>query len=110
CDEVIFLDHGQIVARGTPLELTKQIPAAELRLTFAGDEAAVRRYCEAEGLQFHFAREAQVVIQSDERTIPKVIFDLNGLGAEITDIDLRKPDLEDVFLQIARRNNVVQSH
>ena len=34
CDEVIFLDHGKIVAQDTPVELTKRIPMAKLSLTF----------------------------------------------------------------------------
>ena len=31
CDEVIFLDRGEVVAHGTPAELTRRIPHAELR-------------------------------------------------------------------------------
>ena len=34
CDEVIFLDHGKIVAQDTPLNLTKKITGAQLRLIF----------------------------------------------------------------------------
>src|SRR5688572_10841389 len=34
CDEVIFLDHGHIVAQDTPLNLTKRITGSELRLVF----------------------------------------------------------------------------
>src|SRR5579864_7657272 len=33
CDEVIFLDHGRIVAQDTPLGLTKRIRSAQLQLT-----------------------------------------------------------------------------
>ena len=39
CDEVIFLDHGRIVAQDTPLGLTKRIPTATLKIVFDGENS-----------------------------------------------------------------------
>jgi hypothetical protein len=44
-----------------------------------------------------------VHIQAEEKNIPKVIFGVSNTGIWITDIDIKKPKLEDVFLQIARQ-------
>jgi ABC-2 type transport system ATP-binding protein len=108
CDDVIFLDHGEIVAQGTPLDLTKQIPDAELQLAFDRRHGSVVEYLTARGHRFHVPKDCQVVITMHEREIAQILTDITGLGTAITEIDLRKPDLEDVFLQIARRSNVVQ--
>src|ERR1700738_2982806 len=41
CDEVIFLDHGRIVAQDTPAGLTKRIANSCLRVTFDGEPTVV---------------------------------------------------------------------
>jgi hypothetical protein len=66
-------------------------------------------YLESRGLRFASPKDWTVVITTLERAIPQIITDLSGLGATITDIDIRKPDLEDVFLQIARRRYVLEA-
>ena len=106
CDEVIFLDHGEIVAHGTPSDLTKQIPEAELQLSFEGEQKKVTCYLEAENHRYHVTRESEVIVTAPERALPKIIYDISQQGVTITDIDVSKPDLEDVFLLIARRANV----
>ena len=109
CDEVIFLDRGQIVAHGTPSQLTRRIPHAELQLAFEGEPAAVMRYLDAASHTYRMLDESKVVVTTNERDISQIIFDLRQMGTAITDVDTRKPDLEDVFLQIARREHVVQT-
>ena len=52
--------------------------------------------------------ESSVIVTTHERDISQIIFDIRQMGTAITDIDVRKPDLEDVFLQIARREHVTQ--
>jgi ABC-2 type transport system ATP-binding protein len=108
CDEVIFLNRGEIVARGTPLELTRQIPGTELSLSFEHEHAAVLEYLTANQHRFEVPRHAQVIITTHDRAIPQIISDVSDLGTSIIDIDVRKPDLEDVFLQIARKGSVPQ--
>jgi ABC-2 type transport system ATP-binding protein len=108
CDEVIFLDRGQIVARGTPVELTRRIPHAELQLAFDGETAPVRRYLDAANHSYRMLDESSVIVTTNERDISQIIFDIRQMGTAITDVDTRKPDLEDVFLQIARRDHVTQ--
>ena len=102
CDDVIFLDRGRIFAHDTPLGLTKRIRTATLTLTFDGERAAVERFLAERGERFRFTHPFSVSIETTEQAIPALIFDVKTAGVWITDIDVRKPTLEDVFLTIAR--------
>jgi len=102
CDEVIFLDRGRIVAHDTPLGLTKRIGTARLTLTFDGDRRAVAAFLQERGQRHTFIQPYVVSIDTTEALIPGLIFGLSEHGLWITDIEVRKPTLEDVFLKIAR--------
>ncbi|MBI2431190.1 MAG: ABC transporter ATP-binding protein [Candidatus Levybacteria bacterium] len=101
CDRVIFLDHGKIVAEDSPLNLTKQVGLATLALTFDGKKQTVESYLKKEKIPFTFVKNYLVHIQTEEKKIPSIIFDL-GKHIWLTDIDVKKPTLEDVFLEIVR--------
>src|SRR5207302_3206782 len=47
CDEVIFLDHGKIVAHDTPLNLMKSISGVQIRLTFYDNKDTIDQYLKA---------------------------------------------------------------
>lgn len=102
CDEVIFLDKGTIVAEDTPLGLTKRVRKAQLQLVFAGERDAMESYLTKNDLAFSFLQDFMVRIDIEEKDIAKTISEASTLGLEITDIEVRKPTLEDIFLHIAR--------
>lgn len=103
CDRVIFLDHGNIVAQDTPLGLTKTIETAEIKLTFdTGGKELIQEYAVEHKLIHTFKSDHVVVIQAGEKEIPKIIFGISKKGVWMTDIEIQKPTLEDVFLHIAR--------
>lgn len=105
CDEVIFLDHGTIVAQDSPQNLTKQISHATLQVTYEQKPAGLDTYLSEHAHSHSFPTPFSVAIKSHERDIPGLLFDLSKTGMWITDIEVRKPTLEDVFLQIARDKN-----
>lgn len=103
CDRVIFLDHGKIVAEDTPLGLTKRIGVATLLITFDGPQQPVMAYLKMQKhVSFEFPRAHTVSILLPEADIPKVLFGLSNNDVWLTDIDIQKPDLEDVFVSIAK--------
>ena len=102
CDRVMFLDHGKIVAEDTPLGLTKRVGSSRLILTFDGDQAPVAAYVTRGGHAFRFPRKHVVEITLAEDIIPKVLFGFAKEKIWITEIAVEKPDLEDVFLSIAK--------
>ena len=106
CDEVIFLDHGKIVAQDTPLNLTKRISSATLRVSFDAHTLEFDTYLREKKLDATFPEPNTVAILSHEAGIPGILFDLSKTGIWITDIEVAKPTLEDVFLQIARKDTV----
>jgi ABC-2 type transport system ATP-binding protein len=102
CDEVIFLDRGRIVAHDTPAGLTKRITNAQVRVTFEGEPRRVAGALRPRFADVALPTDNLVVVTTDEQLVPRVIFDIGNAGVQIVDIDIRKPTLEDVFLQIAR--------
>jgi ABC-2 type transport system ATP-binding protein len=104
CDEVIFLDRGHIVAQDTPAGLTRRIAGGtRVHVRFDGQPRDVISALEG---SFHhdvaMADHNVVVVTTDEHKVPRAIYDIGNAGVHVLEIDIRKPTLEDVFLQIAR--------
>lgn len=102
CDRVIFLSHGKVVAEDTPLNLIKKIETTTLRLTFDKDKKIIEKYLKENKHEYEFSSENIVKIKTKERLVPKIIFGISNVGIWMTDIEINKPTLEDVFLQISR--------
>ena len=107
CDEVIFLDRGKIVAQDTPTGLTSKIPNSRLRVMFEGPPELVLKALKAHFTQVDQPAHNVVLVTTEAHRIPQAIFDIGNCGVRITDIDIKKPTLEDVFLQIARGDHRV---
>lgn len=108
CDEVIFLDHGKIVAKDSPLGLTKRITESRIIISFDSPVKVVEKFLKDKGYNdFSFSRKFTVEITTKEKLIPKIIFGIGEAGIWITDIEIKKPTLEDVFLDIARKERNV---
>ena len=108
CDRVMFLERGNIIAMDTPLGLTKNISKSVMTLTFDASQQEISAYLKKEsGIKFTFPRQQVVRIEMPEELIPKVLFGFSKQKIWITDIDIKKPDLEDVFLEVARKGKHV---
>jgi ABC-type multidrug transport system ATPase subunit len=103
CDEVIFLDHGRIVAHDTPQNLMKRISAATLRVVFDKKIEKLDSLLREKGFEYSYPGENAVEVRTTEIEIPGLLFDMSKTGIWIEDIEIQKPTLEDVFLQIARK-------
>jgi ABC-2 type transport system ATP-binding protein len=102
CDQVIFLYHGKIIATDTPLGLSRRVGTTTLRLTFDGDIKPVSEYARENKYTHEFVNPHVVEIHLEEKLVPKVLFGLGKIHVWITDIEVEKPDLEDVFLAVAK--------
>lgn len=103
CDRVIFLDRGKIVASDTPLNLTKMIKDSFLTITFDASLSRVKKFCLDRNLNFQIPKPNILEITTQEEKIGQILIQLAQEGVIIADITITKPDLEDVFLKIARK-------
>lgn len=105
CDRIIFLDRGQIFAEDTPLGLTKQIDEVVLSITFDGPQRPIKDFLQELDLnKYDFPRTQVVSIRLPDEIVPKVLFGLSKIKVWMTNIELDKPTLEDVFLRFARKD------
>ncbi len=100
CDEVIFLDKGKIVAQDTPLNLTKRIDRSILIL-YVGNIEQSHTILRENNLEYK-SEHNRLEIPTREEKIAPLIIELGNKGLDIRDLEIVKPNLEDVFLQIAR--------
>ncbi len=105
CDEVIFLSNGAIVEHDTPRNLAKKVTKAELILSYQKDPQATFEYLHERNIIFKHTLPNQIIIQTKEEDIPRIIFDISKTGLWMNDITINKPTLEDFFLQITREKN-----
>jgi ABC-2 type transport system ATP-binding protein len=105
CDEVIFLDRGHIVAQDTPAGLTRRIAGGtRVRVRFDGQPRELISALRPRFSDVSVSDGNLLTVTTDEHQVPRAIYDIGNTGVHVLEIDIRKPTLEDVFLQIARGN------
>jgi ABC-2 type transport system ATP-binding protein len=106
CDRLAIIDHGRVVAEGTPADLKKEI---------AGDVVTLRldRAFEARGLltsepYIKEVHEEESVLRAylddGEHNLPHLLRTLEGGGLPIRSISLDRATLDDVFLRYTGRS------
>ena len=105
-DDIVVIDHGKAIARGTADELKRQVGGERLEVMISeGTElAAAQRVLEAmgEGPARIDAedRRVSVPVTSHDAVLTRAIRELDGSGVHVDDIGFRRPTLDEVFLTL----------
>lgn len=102
CDRVMIVDHGRVVADGSPRELKRQVSGDRVVLTLKSGDTA---HALAAARELSFVREAaaqedqlQLYVEDGTTALPELIHRLAARGIGIGAISLSEPSLDDVFL------------
>lgn len=109
-DEVVIIDQGTSVASGTSAELKAKLRRDVLEITVADPDSLVRAVA---------ALDQGSPLATDERTIHLSVADpgdslaalrrIDDVGVELADFQLRRPTLDDVFIEITGRPAAVDT-
>ena len=105
-NQIIVVDHGLVIARGTSDELKAQVGGERLEITVGRNsdlDTAMRTLSTvATGdLRVDADRRRIVVpVTNGARLLPNVVRDLDAAGLQLDDLALRRPTLDDVFLAL----------
>jgi ABC-2 type transport system ATP-binding protein len=108
-DRILIIDHGTIVAEGTPTELKKRVSGDAITLTLRHEEDA-RRAAEIAGalsgadtpqIEAHVVR---LHVPDGGRALPVLLADLTKAGIDAIGVDVNRPTLDDVFLTLTGRS------
>jgi ABC-2 type transport system ATP-binding protein len=109
CDRILVIDHGSIVAEGTPDQLKSGVGGDVLTVTAAradqvGEVARlVGALPGAEEPQVHDDRVVGRVPNGGAALV-RLVRDLDATGIEVAGIESRRPSLDDVFLKLTGRS------
>ncbi|MGC4859440.1 ATP-binding cassette domain-containing protein [Micromonospora sp. DT41] len=100
-DRVAFLDHGRLIAEGTPHALKRLIPGGHVVLRFAdhdGLDAAARTFAGA--TRDDAALTLQVPSDGGVGSLRSVLDQLDRASISVAGLAVHTPDLDDVFLTL----------
>ncbi|AOQ25272.1 Daunorubicin/doxorubicin resistance ATP-binding protein DrrA [Moorella thermoacetica] len=101
CDRIAIIDHGRIQALDTPDNLKRQLGGDVVTLTTIDDSRLQQEIAGRYGVRVIKDEEGLRLQVSDGATfIPRVAADFGG---QINSISLRRPTLDDVFLNLTGR-------
>jgi ABC-2 type transport system ATP-binding protein len=105
CDQLLLLDQGQKVAEGSPVELQGRLAGERLTLRMR-DAAAVQTAVET-------AVNSSVIVSGNQLSVrvndpaTQITIILNQFRNEILGLELTRPSLDDVFLELTGRSLLV---
>jgi ABC-2 type transport system ATP-binding protein len=110
CDRLMIMDHGQIVAEGTPRALKQQITGDAILISLRQDEHGDERAATVLGHEPYVrelaAEDGQVRLYVDDggTALPSLIRLLDQSGIGVRSISMSEPTLDDVFLRETGRS------
>ena len=102
-DRIAVLDHGRIVAEGTPDELKRRIPGAHIRLRFA-DPGSLDTAAGALPEAIREAGELVLRVPTDGGIGPlRSVLSRVREDVALEDLSIHTPDLDDVFFSLTKK-------
>ncbi|HVX20161.1 MAG TPA: ATP-binding cassette domain-containing protein [Acidimicrobiales bacterium] len=103
-DRIVVIDHGRVIAEGTPAELKADLGTTVVSVTFADHDTA---RSSAQRLRQLATNEPVVegptvdlTVEEGPKVAAEVLRSLDQAGVAVTGLALREPSLDDVFLSL----------
>jgi len=107
CEQIVILDHGKVIAAGTPAELVASLGAEQiLELTLAGDaEPPFAALGALPGVRSVTPRERNLVLSITDMgtALPALLQLLGREGRAVATLTTHEATLEDVFVKLTGR-------
>ncbi|ADD41153.1 ATP-binding cassette domain-containing protein [Stackebrandtia nassauensis] len=107
-ERVLIIDHGAVIASGTPSELKATLAGDRIDLGFAEADTAATAAARCEG--FAGVKEVtltgtrlNLAVGEGESTLPRLLRHLDADGITVTTANVHIPTLDDVFLALTGR-------
>ena len=113
-DQMVVIDHGKVIARGTGDELKAQVGGQRLEFVVANAESlsALSELLAPLGLDQPIideqSRTVSLPVSGGAEDLAAALGRWGGSGIELTDVGLRRPDLDDVFLTLTGHGAAVE--
>jgi ABC-2 type transport system ATP-binding protein len=103
-NQIVVIDHGTVIAKGTSNELKSQLGATIVEIEFVDDATARRAetelcnigMCDVDVL----SHVVSMTVSDGSRVVLDVVRALDRAGIEPTALNVREPTLDDVFLTL----------
>jgi ABC-2 type transport system ATP-binding protein len=103
-DHIAVIDHGRVIADGTPDELKDRVGGERLEVTLAdvtgGDAAAQALAAMSDDPPVVDGAVVKVAVRRRSGAIVEAVRRLDEAGVAVDDLGLRRPTLDDVFLAL----------
>jgi len=108
CDRLAIVDHGKIVAEGTPIELKRKVSGGDIveaEFSSLPDVA----FNALKGADFVLGvkkrdRGLTILVKNGAEAVPKLVALVDSNGGKLHAITLRELTLDDVFLEVTGRS------
>ncbi|HEV8472883.1 MAG TPA: ABC transporter ATP-binding protein [Methylomirabilota bacterium] len=103
CDEVAFIKEGRILARGTADDLKRQIGLGDV-IALRLEPAAPAWLAQAPGVLRCATTDGwtECTVDHAEKRLPDLLRQLQAEGVVVRNVRVREPELEEVFVELAR--------
>ena len=108
CDRLAIVDHGKVVASGTPTELKRKVSGGDIvEANFSNlPDAALKALEKAEFIMEVKRRDSSlaILVKNGAEAVPKIVGLIDSNGGKLRTITLRELTLDDVFLNYTGRS------
>ena len=103
-DDIVVVDHGRIIARGTSDQLKAQVGGERIEVVVRNPDDLRRAVAtlapDGDGTCDRHSRRVTVAARGGAQELVEVVQRLGAARIEVDDVGLRRPTLDDVFLTL----------
>ncbi|HWE66129.1 MAG TPA: ATP-binding cassette domain-containing protein [Acidimicrobiales bacterium] len=102
--DIVVIDHGRVIAQGTPAQLKANLGTSVLSLTLNDGDVARRAATLVTSLSDHDpvidGETVELTVENGPKVAVEVLRALDDAGISLAGLALREPSLDDVFLNL----------